>query len=113
MSLDISLHDNWCDVCGRGEEVASFNITHNLIDMAKEAGIYHALWHPELLAKNRASDVEPLLRTALADMAADPERFKRHNPPNGWGTYDGFVSSVTRIANACKEYPNATLKAYR
>jgi hypothetical protein len=53
MSLDVTLYRNYHVSYDDGktlepkkEEMYSANITHNLGDMASEAGIYEALWRP-------------------------------------------------------------------
>jgi hypothetical protein len=89
------------------------NITHNLTVMASEGGIYAVVWRPEESGIKTATDlIEPLTK-AIADMTADPERFKKHNAPNGWGTYDQFVPWLQTYLDACKEYPDALVHASR
>lgn len=88
-------------------EVYSANITHNLNDMADEAGIYRHLWRPDELGITKASELILPLREGLALLRADPERFKKHNPKNGWGNYEGLVEFVAGYLSACEEYPDA------
>ncbi len=107
MRLDIDLIQNRCESCGREDIVYSANITHNLCDMAEEAGIYGVLWHPTENAIGHACQlVSPLLR-AIVDMRTDPERFKAFNSPNGWGTYATFLPWLGRLLDACRKYPGA------
>jgi hypothetical protein len=95
------------------EEVYSANITHNLGKMAGEAGIYEALWRPEEIGKIKASEIIELLEKGLADLKARPEHFETFNSPNGWGMYEHFVPFVEKYLEACKEYPDAIIKASR
>ena len=44
---------------------------------------------------------------------AEAERFKKHNPANGWGSYDDFVPWLEAYAAACEEFPNAAVRASR
>lgn len=93
--------------------VYSGNITHNLNKMAEEAGIYDYLWRPDEKGISLASElIEPLAR-GLARLTADPETFKRHNPPNGWGDYGGLVAFVAEYLNACIRFPGASVSVWR
>lgn len=116
----------------REENVYYENITHNLGDMAKKAGIYEALWRPYMLKEEyiptedyskemefeesveiRAYEIIPILEKGLDDLKARPEYFKKYNSPNGWGIYDNFVPFVEKYLNACKEYPEAIVDVCR
>ena len=104
MSLDVYL------MAWRKTGVFSANVTHNLGRMAREAGIYQRLWHPEELSITRAEQLIEPLEQGLAFLRADPERFEALNPPNGWGTYKGFVPWVAKYLEACKEFPDADVE---
>ena len=107
MSLDVYL------TAVRPTEVYSRNITHNLGKMAAEAGIYEALWRPEEINVTTAEQLVPLLETGLETLRADPERFKKFNPENGWGDYEGLVNFVETYLEACKENPDAEVNVSR
>ena len=122
MSLDVTLYGEeitekcWCDKCDN-EHIHTYrpalydaNITHNLGKMAKEAGIYEALWHPEELEITTADQLTPILAIGLARLLGDPKKFKKFDSPNGWGVYDDFVPWVGKYLNACKTFPNAIVK---
>jgi len=94
-------------------EVYSRNITHNLGAMAQEAGIYKQLWWPEEVGAKIAKDLIGPLAVGLSKLKAAPEIFKKHNPDNGWGNYDGLVSFVEDYLSACEEYPEATIGVCR
>jgi hypothetical protein len=91
--------------------VAENNITHNLTAMADLAGVYTALWHPERLSSQLASDIRPILEAGLAALLADPPKFQALNPENGWGSYSGLVEFVRWAISQCLKYPNATLES--
>ena len=95
------------------DEVYSSNITHNLGKMADVAGIYEALWRPEEIGINKARQLIEPLTAGLAALKADPAKFRAHNPPNGWGTYEGFVLFVEKYLAACREYPDADVSVSR
>ena len=107
MSLSITLTES------RPTEVFWHNITHNLNKMADAAGLYEVLWRPENLGFTKASQLIPLLTGGLAQLKASPEHYKTFNPPNGWGSYEGFVSFVGQYLEACKENPDADIEASR
>ena len=89
------------------------NITHNLNDMAREAGIYEHLWRPDEIGITHAVQLIEPLRTGLLLLRRDPERFRAFNPPNGWGDYDGLVHFVANYLDACEKHPNAEVDVSR
>lgn len=125
------------------DEVYSRNITHNLNTMASEAGVYDALWRPYRVAdperSRRVAELEAAhqyhgpdgayalensitvrahvliepLRAGLELLRADPERFKKHNPENGWGDYYGLCDFVEEYLAACERWPSATVEISR
>lgn len=113
MSLDVRLVTNPCAHCGRADEGYWANITHNLNRMASEAGIYEALWRPEEIGITRAEQLIGPLTNGLALLKSDPERFEQFNAPNGWGMYEHLVSFVEEYLNACKDNPDAEVRASR
>jgi hypothetical protein len=104
MSLDVSL------MKVQLVEVFSANITHNLGVMAKEAGIYKHLWSPAEINITYAAQLIKPLKAGLELMKKEPERFKKFDAENGWGTYKQFVSWVEDYIKACKQYPNAKIE---
>lgn len=102
MSLDVWLTVNQPVVVFDG------NITHNLVPMAREAGLYEALWRPEELNVSVAGGLVDRLELGLEKLKADPERFQKLNPENGWGNYENLVGFVEKYLEACKE--NRTAK---
>lgn len=93
--------------------VYSANITHNLNRMAKEAGIYMHLWRPEEIGITKASQLIEPLAEGLNALIADPERFEKFNPENGWGTYGGLVGFVKEYLEACQKWPDADVSVWR
>jgi hypothetical protein len=114
MSLDVYLEPEPCPHCGNAdEELFWANITHNLNTMAGEAGIYKCLWRPDEIGITKAKELIEPLREGIRLMKSDPERFKKHNPENGWGTYEGFVPWIERYLAACAQNPEATVRVSR
>lgn len=95
------------------ERVYSANITHNLNRMADEAGIYQYCWRPEELDITHAKQLIEPLEAAIATMKSNPDRFKKHNPANGWGSYDSFVPWLENYLAACRRYPDAIVEVSR
>lgn len=139
MSLDVRLkikyhisYDGGKTLEEREEEVYDANITHNLGGMAKEAGIYEALWRPYRLKEEfvptedyhkemefeesvevRAYEIIPILEKGLEDLKANPEHYKTFDSPNGWGIYENFVPFVEKYLDASKQYPEAIVNVWR
>lgn len=125
MSLDISLYAKEtttfkCEDCEK-EHVVEYgemmvfdtNITHNLGEMAAEAGLYKPLWRPEENGIERAKDLIEPLRNGIDKMENNPSWFKAFNAENGWGTYKQFLPWLKQLLTACEENPTATIHTSR
>lgn len=89
------------------------NITHNLSEMAKEAGIYEVLRHPNEHGYHKAEQIIPILKEGLEKMKRNPVFFKKFDSRNGWGLYIHFVPFVEDVLAACEEYPDAEIEVGR
>lgn len=97
------------------EEYFHINITHNLTEMAGECVIkgtcsskkshitlYDLMWHPE----ENLGIVFPTLsylldlETCYDRLFHNPDFFKKYNPDNGWGTYEGLVDKTKAFVDA-------------
>ena len=107
MSLDV-----WLTAI-RPTSVFNYNITHNLNKMAEEAGIYKHLWRPEEIGITNAEQLIEPLEAGLALLKNKPTYFRKFNPENGWGSYEGLVEFVTKYLEACKENPDAEIGVSR
>jgi hypothetical protein len=107
MSLDVYLR------AVRLTKVYSANITHNLNKMADEARIYKHLWRPDEIGITKAEQLIEPLRAGLELLVSDPERFKKFNPANGWGDYEGLVKFVQDYLSSCEENPDAEIEISR
>jgi hypothetical protein len=105
MSLDIYLEEH--------TGVFTLNITHNLTSMAAAAGIYQAMWRPEEIGVETAGELIPLLEKGLENLIEEPEKFRKLNPENGWGSYESLLKAVHKYLAACREYPEAYIRAHR
>lgn len=120
MSLDVYLRlpgtrepIQLLDVTDDSGEVFSANITHNLGRMASEAGVYQCCWWPEEVGVTHAKQLVAPLRAGIAAMKADPDRFKAHDSPNGWGLYRHFLPWLERYLAACEQHPDAEVRVSR
>lgn len=91
--------------------LSSLNITHNLNNMAKAAGLYEVLWRPEEIGITTASQMITPLEKGLEKLVANPDKYKTLNPPNGYGSYDDFVSFCRSLLDNCRKYPDAVIEA--
>jgi hypothetical protein len=119
MSLDVDL------MVVQPTSVFSKNITHNLGAMAREvkyglewAGVadlslYDVLWRPDEHGFVYAKDIADLLDIGWNILLSDPEKYKRYNPDNGWGSYEGLCDFVYKYRNACWDNPEAELSVSR
>jgi hypothetical protein len=113
MSLDLDLLGPACPTCHRTDTFWSGNITHNLGDMAKAAGVYGVVWRPEENGITTAAQMIPLLRAGLAKLKRSPARFRALNPANGWGSYDVLRTFLADYLAECARTPTATVRARR
>jgi hypothetical protein len=59
--------------------------------------------------KQTAKDVIGPLKKMLAEMEGNPLKYKKLNPANGWGDYDGAVETLRELCDACINYPSASI----
>ena len=114
MSLDVDL------MVTQPTSVYSSNITHNLVRMANavkldevDLTLYDILWRPDEHGFTHANEIAALLDIGWNILLSDPEKYKRYNPENGWGSYEGLCDFVYRYRNACWDNPDAKLSVSR
>ena len=113
MSLDVDL------MIIQPTSIFSMNITHNLglmagkVKLSNGKTLYDVLWRPEEHNYFTAEDISELLDEGFNILLSDPEKYKRYNPENGWGEYDGLVQFVYHYRNACWDNPQAELSVSR
>jgi hypothetical protein len=114
MSLDVYLKID-VDTGNEPYEAELFwaNITHNMGPMAEEAGIYKALWRPEEIGCEFASDIIELLDNGLDRLKKNRNHMEKFNPKNNWGSWEALVNFTEEYLQACKEYPNAKIYVSR
>lgn len=88
-------------------------VTHNLVPMAKRAGLYDVMWRPGTLDATRAQHLIPHLQDGLERLESDPTSYADLEPENGFGDYIGFVKAVRDYLAACREHPDAFVEVSR
>jgi hypothetical protein len=95
------------------------NITNNLSKMASEVKLsngltlYQVLWRPDEHELVYSKDIAELLDEGWNILQSEPDRFKQHNPSNGWGNYDSLCRFVYEYRNACWNEPDAKIEVCR
>jgi len=113
MSLDIDL------MVTKPTSVWEYNITHNVNKMAMQVQLgggltlYEVLWRPDEHGMKFACDIAEHLIKGFEILRKDPEHYKKWNPENGWGSYDGLLRFVSEYHNACLDNPDAELRVSR
>ena len=80
--------------------------TYNLSAMWRLAGVFEN--HPITdLHGERAATIGDRAARGLLRAVTKPAEFKALEPDNGWGDYEGFVRTLTRLAIDCAEEPEA------
>jgi hypothetical protein len=108
MGIDIWLTIN-VDTGGEPYDATLFecSATHNLGRMWARAGVYDALYNSD---GKQAGEIAGVLLAGLEEMQTKPDDYKPLSPPNGWGTYDGALDFLGRLARACQAYPKAIVR---
>lgn len=108
MSFDISLIVPACPECCRPTETIDVaDPTYNLGLMWREAFD----GDQGIRGLNGLSAAEVMLRVkvAIERMLAAPEQYRKLQPDNGWGDYEGAVDVLQRLLTKCHRYPTATV----
>lgn len=99
----------------------NLNITHNLNKMAETVvfpdghNLYQVLWRPEEVFNDKIIGKVMLryLYSAQLILWSDPEKFKKFNPENGWGSYDTLNRFLTDYIKFCQQYPDYEIEVSR
>jgi hypothetical protein len=108
VSYDVTLSENWCEHCGRGDQVFAWNYTSNMAGAWWEAGADLYGFHGK-----RAGRCAGVLRVAVGDMVSRPEHYLRFNSPNGWGSMATLVPALRELLEAMEKHPNAVVSVDR
>lgn len=102
MSLDIDI------IAKRPVSIYDGNVTYNLADMYykaidKEKGF-------EKLNGMTCKEALPIINKAIKDMIDNQEEYKKLNPINGWGTYEGLLKIFQDMRNVCESNPDGVFE---
>ena len=94
MSLDINI------TAKREVEIYECNITYNLAPMYykcidKEKGL-------KKLDNMSCKEALPIINNAITDLLNNADEYRKLNPENGWGSYEGLLSKLQEIRNCCE-----------
>lgn len=104
-------YDIYLEVDTGGEEPVEVwwrNHTSNTASMWVAAGCDLALYHGKT-----ATELAEAIEVAVANMKAEPGRYREYNSPNGWGTYSTTLLFLSEIHKACVENPKTTVRVSR
>lgn len=85
-----------------------WNYTTNCGRMWRLAGADLAEFHDK-----PASECIPSLRTAIADMEANPEKYLPLNPENGWGSLEGLIPALRELMAQFASAPSAIVQVWK
>lgn len=102
MSYDISLRTP-----KQGKEKYWVNYTYNIHQMLHHSFQQVGIWNWEDLQDKPLNLVIPCFQGAYNHLLYHPDLYKQWNPPNGWGSYDGWCRVMGEIIQAMKLKKNA------
>jgi len=86
MGVDVWMR---CDCCGM--DTGEFSVTYNL------SGAWYEIFPNTKMMDFgglTAKESLPMLNCIIAEFSQSPERYKKHEPSNGWGTIEGFLETL-------------------
>ena len=101
MSLDISISAK------REIIIYDTNVTYNLADMYykcidKEKGF-------KKLDGMNCKEALPIINRAIQDMLNNANEYRKLNPKNGWGSYEGLLKALQEMRNCCENNPDGII----
>lgn len=95
MSLEIYI------TAKRETEIYESNVTYNLAKMYykcidKEKGF-------KKLDGMNCKEALPIVENAIRDMLVNADEYRKLNPENGWGSYEGLLETLQGIRRCCQE----------
>lgn len=99
MSLDLEI----------GEE--QYNYTYNVSNMWYE--IFPDDEGMVKIERMTGDEAAPRLRHAIVCLVKHSEIFRKMEPKNKWGSFNGFVAFLLVVLEACERNPTLTWRAYR
>lgn len=101
MSYDIALYRKGLKNKERAYYDYDGNITYNVCEMLEVAfGEEHLKKWNDLSCDKFFKDLEK----GYIDMIKNPEKYRKYNSPNGWGTYETTLSKIKELYESIQRY---------
>lgn len=104
MSLDISIK------AMRETEIYEGNVTYNLAPM------YYKCIDKELgfkkLNEMNCKEALPTINKAIEEMLNNADEYRKLNPKNGWGSYEGLLATLQEMRNCCEKNPDGKIEIW-
>ena len=111
MGVDLYLRETPCETCGHQREDFEINYTYNAAPMWYR--IYPDDHHMVDIDGMTGEEAYPKLVFAREFMEKNKDELKNLEPPNGWGSYQGFYDFITKCIQACIDNPKLIWEAWR
>lgn len=84
--------------------MGDWNCTYNLSEMLYDKNVFgqKGIWK---LDKKKSKSGIKILTKAINGLQKNPSKFRKLNPSNGWGDYDGLVKLLKTMKNTWVKYP--------
>ena len=104
MSLDINI------TAKRETEIYEANVTYNLADMYykcidKDKGF-------RKLDGMNCKEALPIIENAIKDMLNNADEYRKLNPKNGWGSYEGLLKVLQEMRICCESNPDGKIEIF-
>lgn len=104
MSLDINI------TAKREIEIYEGNVTYNLADM-----YYKCIDKEEGFRKLDGMNCKQallIINNAIQDMLNNSDEYRKLNPKNGWGSYEGLLKVLQDLRACCENNPDGKINVY-
>ncbi len=83
----------------------AWTVTYNLTPMLRAAGFVG--WHQLIAWDTTMAGAH--VTAVLHQLAVHPGRYRAMNPPNGWGSYEGLVTTLADFVKVALTHPGLPL----
>lgn len=111
MSVDLYMNFETCKACGHQPESININYTYNVSPMWYK--IYPDDKGMIYIDGMTGREAYEKLNHARDRLINNKDEFKKLEPANGWGTYEGFIDLLSKAIYFSTEYPDLVWSASR
>lgn len=104
MSLDIYI------TAKRETDIYEANVTYNLSKMYYKC-IDTEKGYKKLDGMN-CKEALPIINNAIRDMLNNADEYRKLNPTNGWGSYEGLLKQMQEMRNCCESNPDGIIRVH-